>query len=101
MHKYLFIHFILEFSQRRKFNTREKSIAEKIRSEYNKQNETPICTSTVKKCFFTVDVQIREFGLHDHVAARKPLLRPKYIKKQLIWAKNHQHWTVEQSKNVL
>ncbi|XP_065672167.1 uncharacterized protein LOC136089991 [Hydra vulgaris] len=68
--------------------------AEKIRSVYNQFNDLKISTFTVKN-------RLKKFGLHGRVAARKSLLRPINKTKRLIWAKNHQHWSIKEWKNVL
>jgi transposase len=48
-----------------------------------------------------IKVRLRKDGLNGHVCSRKPLLRPINKIKRLIWAVQHQHWTVEQWKRVL
>jgi hypothetical protein len=51
-----------------------------------------ISTSTVQR-------RLCESGLHDQIAAKKPLLKDK--KKKLAWAKKHEQWTLERWKCVL
>ena len=53
-----------------------------------------ISTSTVQR-------RLRESGLHDGIAANKPLLRKNNKKKRLAWAKKHKEWTLNQWKSTL
>src|SRR4029434_4347974 len=49
----------------------------------------------------TVQRRLRESGLHDGIAANKPLLRKNNKKKRLDWAKKHKEWTLNQWKSTL
>ena len=49
----------------------------------------------------TISRQLMEQGLKGGVAAKKPLLRPVNIQKHLRFAREHKHWTVDDSKKVL
>ena len=42
-----------------------------------------------------------ESGLHDQIAAKKPLLKDTNNMKRLAWAKKHEQWTLDQWKSVL
>jgi hypothetical protein len=54
----------------------------------NSTHKTPVSTSTVKR-------RLRDAGLLDRVAKKKPYLRLAIKNKILRWAKEHRHWTEE------
>ena len=49
----------------------------------------------------TFQRRLRELGLHDRIATKKPLLKDTNNKKRLAWAKKHEQWTLDQWKPVL
>lgn len=71
---------------------RHKSVAV-LTSEFNITRQQPVSLSTVRK------VLIKN-NLNGRVAAKKPFLRSQNIQKRLKFAKDHQHWTVEDWKRV-
>lgn len=68
--------------------------ASDIRAEINQGLAAPISLTTVKR-------RLRGKGLIGRVAAKKPLLRPQNKRKRLQFAKDHDHWTIDQWKSVL
>lgn len=68
--------------------------APQITATFNRGRDKPVSVSTIKR-------RLQENGLHGRVAVRKPLLRKVNRQKRLQWAKNHQHWTREEWKQVL
>jgi ketohexokinase/beta-glucosidase len=48
-----------------------------------------------------IKVRLRNAGFKGRVCVRKPLLRPINKLKRLVWAIQHQNWTVEQWQRVL
>lgn len=68
--------------------------ASQIRGEFNRERETRISLTTVKR-------RLRAAGLMGRVAVRKPLLRPQNKRKRLQWAQSHKDWTIEQWGKVL
>lgn len=65
-----------------------------ITRELNKTRNKKVSISTVKN-------RLSAAGLHGCLAVKKPLLRAIHKKKRLQWAKQHEHWTMEQWKTVL
>ena len=45
--------------------------------------------------------QLREEGIRKWRATKCPLLTQEHVKKHLVWARAHQHWTVEDWKCVV
>lgn len=68
--------------------------AEFLTAEFNRGRKDPISKSTVRAV-------LKKFHLKGRVAAKKPFLRPINIKKRLKFAKEHEHWTVEDWTKVL
>lgn len=68
--------------------------APQIAAEFNRDRPNAVSVSTIKR-------RLREANLFGRIAVRKPLLRRANRIKRLQWAKQHQHWTVEDWKNVL
>ena len=50
---------------------------------------------------WTVARRLSEAGLHARIAAKKPFVSAKNIKKRLEFAKAHAHWTEKDWKKVL
>lgn len=80
---------IIIISKRDRFET-----APIIAAEMNKHRERKLSSVTVKR-------RLIDIGLNGHVAAKKPLLRPKNSKKRIKFAKDHLHWTYEDWAKVL
>lgn len=76
-------------SNRNRFKT-----SPEITAEINNMLSKPISVQTTKR-------RLREVGLNGCVAVKKPLLSKANIKKRLLFAKQHQHWTIDQWKTVL
>ena len=49
---------------------------------------------------WTVQRNLRETGFKSVHPTRKPLLTQTMKRKRLLWARNHQNWTVEQWRKV-
>lgn len=81
--------FIITTSKRNRRLT-----APDINRELNKTRSNKVSVSTVKN-------RLSAAGLRGRVAVKKPLLRAIHKEKRLEWAKQHEHWTVEQWKSVL
>ena len=41
------------------------------------------------------DTLKNHLGVSQHITAKKPFINPAQQQKQLIWAKEHLHWTME------
>ena len=54
---------------------------------------TDISTATVQR-------RLCESGLHDQIAAKKPLLKNTNMKKRLAWAEKHEQWTLDRWKSL-
>lgn len=65
-----------------------------ITKEFNIQRRSPISMSCVRRVLL-------KWGLKGPVTAKKTVLRPRNIRKRLIFAKDHLHWTKEQWANVI
>lgn len=68
--------------------------ANEIAAQVSEAGEANVSATTVRRRLIAA-------GLNGRCAARKPLLRPVNKRKRLIWAKQHQNWTVDQWKRVL
>lgn len=71
-----------------------RKTAPEITAELNVGRPKPVSVSTVKR-------RLQKAGLHGRIAMKKPLLRKQNKQKRLKWAREHQHWTIEEWKNVL
>lgn len=71
-----------------------RKTAPEIAAEINRGREKSISVTTVQR-------RLRSAGLFGRIAMRKPLLRKQNKVKRLEWAREHQHWTLEQWKKVL
>ena len=49
----------------------------------------------------TVQMRLSESGLHDRIAAKKPLLKDTNKKKRLAWATKHEQMTLDRWKSVI
>src|SRR5579859_3271299 len=57
--------------------------------------------SNIDASIQTMRHQLREEGIHKWRAVKCPLLTEEHAKKHLVWARAHQHWTVEDWKRVI
>lgn len=71
-----------------------RKTAPEIAAEINAGRRKSISVTTVKR-------RLYKAGLYGRVAMKKPLLRRQNKQKRLNWAREHQHWTLEQWNNVL
>lgn len=76
-------------SKRNRFKT-----APQLTLELNKSRTKKFSVDTVKR-------RLRNNGLMDRVAIKKPKLRTENIKKRLKFAKDHKNWSLEDWSNVL
>jgi hypothetical protein len=65
-----------------------------LRDEFNCGRQRPVSVSTVRRALI-------ECGLVGRVAAKKPLLGTKNVRKRLAFAKKYVNWTTEQWSRVL
>jgi len=83
---------IVRMSLKNRKNT-AVDLRREINSELSKPDEK-ISESTVRN-------RLKEANLNGQVACKKPYLRTVNKKKRLQWAKEHEHWTVEDWKKVV
>lgn len=65
-----------------------------IREELNALRSSSLSVPTVRR-------RLLEVGLKGRIAAKKPLLREANKIKRLQWAKDHEHWNINQWSKVL
>jgi len=70
-----------------------KLTSPEITSYVNSKRSTAVSVDTVKR-------RLRNAGLFGRVAVKKPLLRKENKKKRLIWAREHQNWSMEKCSMV-